>query len=87
MCFKAFIHVRVQRGKYEMLIAPNKFLAKAVISREPTKGLKKKAITLVIYPHDVLAIIIKEVSLYLSSFSYILLLFGQGISLVVPITG
>ena len=87
MCFKAFIHVRVQRGKYEMLIAPNKFLAKAVVSREPTKGLKKKAITLVIYPHDVFAILIKEVSLYSSYLSFISLLFGQGIWLVVPITG
>ena len=39
MCSKAFIHVRVQRGKYEMLIAPKKHLAKAVVSREPTEGL------------------------------------------------
>lgn len=38
MCSKAFIHVRVQRGKYEMLIAPHKHLAKAAVSREPTEG-------------------------------------------------
>ena len=71
MCFKAFIT--------RLCAARNKKRAKAVVSWEPTKGLKKKAITLVIYPHDVFSILIKEVSLYLSSFSYILLLFGQGI--------
>ena len=38
MCSKAFIHVRVQRGKYEMLIAPHKHLAKAAVSRKPTEG-------------------------------------------------
>ena len=62
MCFKAFIHVRVQRGKSEMLIAEQTLDEGSWVGNRPRDW------------YEVFAILIKEVSMYLSYFSYILLL-------------
>ena len=68
MCFKAFIQVRVQRGKSEMLIAEQTLDEGSWVGHRPRDW------------HEVFAILIKEVSMYLSFFSYILLLLAGNVA-------